>query len=223
MKKIILISFTIIAGVGLALSTFATPPFSGRLDFVNIGSPASEAGHDLQGWGPVEPTTNGGNWGAITSESNCGLVNAADCDKLLRVTYAGNEPDHPQIVGRMATVTLKPQKKGWGLVRELKIRALDGVANDDFMVFIKNKNGNWENVYTYVSNPSVAEVWKIHEIPLGPKNWFKFNKQIEIAIMATGDTWAQHSTYGQLGIDWIELVGGPMIPNHNNNAGDNED
>lgn len=34
-------------------------------DSVDIGKPASEAGHNLQDWGPIEPATSGGNWGGI--------------------------------------------------------------------------------------------------------------------------------------------------------------
>lgn len=34
-------------------------------DSVDIGKPASEAGHNLQGWGPIEPATHGGTWGGI--------------------------------------------------------------------------------------------------------------------------------------------------------------
>lgn len=198
--------------MGVALSAFALAPFSARLDFVNIGSPDSEAGHNLQGWGLVEPTTSGGNWGQIASETGCGLGSGDTCDKLLRVTYAGTEPDHPLPNGRIATLTLNPTHR-WGLIRGLKIRALDGIANDDFLVFIKNKKGNWEQVYSYVSDLSTAEVWKVHTVSLFPKVWFK--KSVEIAIMATGSNWGQHATYGQLGIDWIELVNksfpGPII------------
>jgi len=35
-------------------------------DSVDIGDTSSEAGHNLVGWGPVEPATSGGNWGGIT-------------------------------------------------------------------------------------------------------------------------------------------------------------
>ena len=220
-KKIIIISLALIIGLGVAFVSFAKAPvsFFKRVDFVNIGSPASEASHNLQGWGPIEPATNGGNWGNIANETSCGLVSPQKCDKALRVTYASDEPDHPVINGRMATVKFNLKKQGWGLIKGLRIRALDGIANDDFMVFIKGKRGQWHHVYTYISDPSTAEVWKIHTIKLGPKFWRptllcpnhitcpNCDRSVEVAIMATGDTWGSHSTYGQLGIDWIELVG----------------
>lgn len=34
-------------------------------DGVDIGKPDSETGHNLIGWGPIEPATSGGNWGGI--------------------------------------------------------------------------------------------------------------------------------------------------------------
>ena len=94
------------------------------------------------------------------------------------------------------------------------------------MVFVRRKGGKWHHVYTYISDPSTEEVWKVHTIKLFPKNlcpccvWpvhlkkCKCNAEIEVGILATGDTWNQHSTYGQLGIDWIELLGWkrPILP-----------
>jgi len=35
-------------------------------DSVDIGDTTSEAGHNLLGWGPIEPTTSGGGYGGIT-------------------------------------------------------------------------------------------------------------------------------------------------------------
>jgi len=34
-------------------------------DYVDIGDSTSEAGHNLQSWGPIEPATSGGTWGSI--------------------------------------------------------------------------------------------------------------------------------------------------------------
>ncbi|MCR4275551.1 MAG: hypothetical protein NUV83_02250 [Candidatus Wolfebacteria bacterium] len=218
MKKYIVLG--IVSTVGLAIATIVFAGSLQRIDFVNIGSPSSEASHNLQGWGTIEPLTSGGNWGQIGSSVTCDLPVGETCDKALRVTYAKDEPDHPQINGRMANVTLNSQNR-WGLIKELKIRALDGIANDDFMVFIKNKKGRLELVYTYISDPSTAEIWKVHTIALDHKYWF--NKgPIEITIMATGDTWNQHSAYGQLGIDWIELAGtkAPFSRDKNNKDAD---
>lgn len=213
MNKKTVICLSIIGGLIFTVSVSAcvSTICGKKLDFVNIGDPTSEAGHNLTGWGPIEPATNGGNWGQIATETGCGIdFEGATCDKALRVTYSGNNPaeaDHPLLDGRMASVTLG--HKSWGLVGGLKIRVLDGVANDDFVVFVKNNRGNWEQVYSYVSDPSTTEVWKIHTINFAPGVWFK--KSVEVAIMATGSDWAQKNTYGQLGVDWIKLTGKKVI------------
>lgn len=49
-------------------------------DGVDIGMPDSETGHNLIGWGPIEPATSGGNWGGID-----------DC----RATWAPDEDQEP--------------------------------------------------------------------------------------------------------------------------------
>jgi hypothetical protein len=88
--------FTLFLGVTVATAdTWKVPgPSSifGRLDFVNIGTaegPDGEAIHQAAGWGPIEPITHGGNWGAIGTESGCDLRQPRECDKLTRVTWAG--------------------------------------------------------------------------------------------------------------------------------------
>ncbi len=43
----------------------------GGTDSVDIGDPLSEDGHNLQGWGSIEPLTHGGGWGGI---DNCRVV-----------------------------------------------------------------------------------------------------------------------------------------------------
>ena len=205
MKKKNFVTLLAVAGLAITIPVLANAVKTQRLDFINIGSPDSEAGHNFQGWGLAEPASSGGNWGQIATETGCGLSTDDVCDKKLKVAYAKNESDHPTIDGRMASFAFTLKNK-WGLVTGLKMRVLDGIANDDFVVYVKNKKrGNWEQVYSYVSDPNTNEVWKIHDISFGPKNWF--SKPLEVAVMATGDTWPQHATYGQLGIDWIELVG----------------
>jgi len=212
MNKIKIIALSsIVAGLALAGTAFAVQPWQ-RLDFVNLGTLASETAHTATGWGPTEPgNPPDGNWGGILTETSCGLTTST-CDKALAVTYAAGDPD--TVDGRMATVTLNPAKNKWGIVRGLRIRALDGIGNDSFMVFVKNKRGDWENVYTY-SDKGSAEIWTVHEINLPVRDWF--NKPMELGIMSTGSDWASKTTYGQLGIDWIELVG--IGPRNNNTCG----
>jgi hypothetical protein len=67
----------------------AGPDF-GRLDFVNIGTESDETAHEAAGWGPIEPSFHGGNWGNIGGDQNCDLPDHKDCDGLTRVTWAGD-------------------------------------------------------------------------------------------------------------------------------------
>jgi len=208
MQKKLFVTF-LVAGVGLsvAFSAFALPNLLNRVDFVNIGDVNSETGHNLAGWGPVEPSTNGGNWGEIGNDvlgTDCDLADGQICDAVCRVAYSATEPDSPDNNGRSAYLTLN-KNKGWG-PKEIKMRVLDGIADDDFMVFIKNKKGNWVVLADeYNSDPSATEVWKVHTFALPFSTWN--NKPIELRIMATASDWNQKATYGQLGVDWIELLG----------------
>jgi hypothetical protein len=221
MKNKNFISLLVVMGLVAAIPVFANSiKTSQRLDFINIGSPTSEIGHNLQGWGPIEPATNSGTWGQIIAETDCGLPAGGVCDKALRVTYAGSELDHPTINGRMASFSFNLKNNRWGLVTSLKMRVLDGIANDDFVVYVKNERGNWEQVYSYISDASTNEVWKVHTINLPIKDWFK--KTLEVAVMSTGDTWSQHATYGQLGVDWVELIG-VGVKGGGNNDNENQD
>ncbi len=56
---------TVTGSVAEPLKTLGVGSAFGRLDFVNIGTPADENAHEGAGWGPIEPTTHGGNWGGL--------------------------------------------------------------------------------------------------------------------------------------------------------------
>jgi len=64
-----------------------------RLDFVNIGTLLDETNHEAAGWGPIEPHALHGNavtWGGILTEPNCDLPDPTNCDREVRVTWAGD-------------------------------------------------------------------------------------------------------------------------------------
>ncbi len=206
-KKILLTCMVSAVGIGLAFSVLATPSLFTTLDFVNIGDVVSEAGHNLVGWGPKEPETNNGNWGKIVDNvmgSDCDLEEGKECDALCRVVYSGNNPieiDSPD--SRSAYVTLN-KVNGWG-PKKVRMRFLDGIADDDFMVFVQGKKGDWVLADEYDSDPSTTEYWVVREFNLPFSTWN--TKPIELRIMATASDWSSKDTFGQLGIDWIELVG----------------
>jgi len=105
------------------------------------------------------------------------------------------EPDMEGI-----TVTMRQAEEcDEPILETLVIRHLDGIADDSFDVMV----GAWP-VYSYVDNTIGDETWITTEIDLtqfeieccGPH---------AIVITATGEAWQHQATYGQLGIDWIEL------------------
>jgi hypothetical protein len=171
--------------------TNTTPPScelqSGALlDYLNIGDLNTEVTHNIFGWGPVEPATHGGYWGG------------AD-DGTVRTIWAPQE--YASIQGQMqrinsqyswATATLNPMHLECN--KTLKIRVLNGVANDSFTVDI---NGN--SVYSYSWVPGAGEYWVTHQIPIGNAS------VVNLKITATAPQWSSWGTYGQVGVSWIGI------------------
>jgi hypothetical protein len=240
MKKRIVVLVSVFVMVALAAATapakkFPKGPKKGlrQLDFVDIGNEESENGHDLDGWGPIEPTTNGGFWGDIEN----GGINVSGCPGVsedyplpgqTRVVWGGEEPDSPFLEGRAASLVLTPEK---GAGKKINMRVLDSQAVDgneklldSFQVFVKNKHGHWILVYVFdpgppaaeslpedrfcgnAKSPDTAEEWRVHSIWL-PTNEIRPGKPVKVLIQATGSAWELFETYGQLAVDWIELVG----------------
>jgi len=171
-----------------AQAAYAAPPGAQPLDRVDIGSETiDELDHDvtMPEWGPSEPSSNPGNWGRIGSEpGQCRVV-----------WYSADPADDP-----WAELTLDT---GGAKGRHIKMRVLDGIADDSFNVYVKNPGGNWALVYSY-SDESNTEVWKVHDIYSFPAGKGQ-GAAVEIKIEATGLAWSGFSTYGQLAVDWVEV------------------
>jgi fimbrial isopeptide formation D2 family protein len=149
------------------------------LDYVNIGDNASETGHNLYGFGPIEPATHGGGWGG------------AD-DGNLRVIWSNQAPDDG---GRNASFTLDNPYLNAKL---LQLRVLNGIANDDFDVYV---NGDY--VYTYIHDPDTTERWVTHSIDVSA---YSSQPTLTVEMNATGPAWSGWSTYGQVGVSWAKLL-----------------
>jgi hypothetical protein len=162
------------------------------LDSVDIGSGDGYEGDNshyyMKYWSlAVCPTETGGSYGAIASDPDspdgeCRLVWAHDFrrdhrDASLYLWNRGNTPS------------------------KLVIRALDGLADDSFKVWIHRGSG-FEEVYTY-NDAYNTETWVVHDIPL-PGGAYS-GSTIRVKIKATGPKWSGFDTYGQLAVDWIEL------------------
>lgn len=193
----------------LAVVVFAAYPI-GTIDFFQVGDSASESAHTAAGWGVLEPDTHGGNWGNLV-----GLLDPLT-DHKTRVVWSGDEPDHFAERGAEFTMTIAkkcnapfPCNRQFLKASKLKLKYLDGIANDDFIVLWKNPKANWEVIDIVVANPSVDEQWLTREIDLVSKipaqERIGGGKQLTFKIVATGNAWDLKSTYGQVAFDYIWL------------------
>jgi hypothetical protein len=153
-----------------------------QLDAVDIGDPASEDGHALVGWGPIEPASSGGNYGGID-----------DC----RVVYAsaahgdGND---------WATVDLD-FGTDVGRRRCLVIDHLEGIAIDAFEVYLypTGQPGDAELVFSFTGEVGTAEIWHTSKVSVAATG------MCTVKFVSTGPLWSGWPTYGQIAIDAIEV------------------
>jgi hypothetical protein len=192
MKKLaILVIAVLVLAMVLAPAAYAAKPVPQMLDSVDIGDIASEGGHEVSysDWGPIEPTTHGGNWGGIGSETPPGMCRV--------VWHAAGDTT-------LGYATLTLDTGGAGFARHIVLRVLDGIADDSFNVYVKNPGGDWALVYFYDCDPSTSEYWVEHDIYSFPAGKGQ-DTTIEVKIEATGDPWSGFNTYGQLAVDWVEV------------------
>lgn len=141
-------------------------------DVVLIGDTTSETGHNLVGWGPVEPATSGGTYGGI---DRC------------RPIYAPEDND--------ACASLE-MDFGWCVcgTKCLTMYHLDGIAKDAFDVYIYPPGGSRPATpaYSYAGDSSSSEMWF--------KTSFAVNacgRQV-VEFVSTEPTWSGWATYGQV-------------------------
>ena len=144
--------------------------------FVDLGSDWNPSGAILADWGPVQPTTSGGNWGNLASDPG-------SLDKLCRTVWGHT--------GDLMWATIKFPTA----ITSVEIRHLDGIADDSFAVNILPSGASWGG-YTWSGNTS--EYWVVSNFS-GPAG-------DTLIITATGAQWSGFATYGQLGIDWIDAT-----------------
>ena len=155
-----------IAFLAITLLITASPAMA---DFVvDIGSPASEAGYSLSSWGPIEPTTHGGNWGGLATDPE-------SLDNLCRVIWDASDNDPA------ASLTFSCP------IYSVSIRHLDGQADDGFDVWVDGIL--WGS---YTSDPATNEYWTTTDFYGAPGNtltltatgqaWSGFNTYGQIAI-----------------------------------------
>lgn len=128
-----------------------------------------------------------------------------------------------------ATVTFPMPDNFCGSLQSLRIKALDGVADDSFKVSVWDTTREmWNDIFEYTAknvgavepNWAGGEEWIVHEISLTddkcvgdgeydfPRGYPIYDGEgFTVKITALGQKWTMFSSFGQLGVDWIELGG----------------
>ncbi len=178
---------------------------------VDVGDTESEAGYVLTGWGdPLEVT--GSSWGGLEDD--------------LRVVWAPGGDEN------WAEITFLMPENFHGSLHTIYMDVLDGVADDSFTVSVWDATkGVWNEIFYYASHNLGAtdpvwgiEVWNPHTISLTEDKclgdgYFDFprgypiygDSGFTIRITATGAQWDYFSTYGQLGVDRVNLEGNGIL------------
>lgn len=163
------------------------------LDSVNIGDLTSESGHDLIGWGPIEPTTSGGAYGSISPGTCRGTWSAYDMNANRTWDTNRDEP--------WASFTLDA-----GYPEKLVLRIIDGFGHDSFEVYVNDilvltytdQSPTWDN----------PETWNTHTIDISGL----CTGGITVKIESTAPAWNYFDVtstkgYGQIAVDSAELWG----------------
>ncbi|MCU0859437.1 MAG: hypothetical protein MUE55_02480 [Thermoplasmata archaeon] len=191
----------IVAAAMMLPATMGTATTDLLLQGVDIGDVASEdLLVDMEGWGPVVSDT-GDNWGGLGD---------GDC----RVVWCANDEN-------WATVTFAMPEGFTGSIQYLNMRVLDGQADDSFEVYLYDPQyDSWARVYEYTADTltdpdGASEQWIVHTVYFVDLDtglcathgccWY--GDGVIVKIVATGDAWGGFETYGQLGVDWIDLIG----------------
>jgi hypothetical protein len=173
---------TLVTVCALAILLIAAAPASAYLaELVDLGTAAGEAGYILSDWGPVQPTTSGGNWGGLATDP-------MSYDNLCRTVWSSAPGDTSS-----AFITFTH------LITAVDIRHLDGIAPDDsFEVWVDGVK--WGK---YTSNSDTTnEIWLW--------SGFYGTPGYTLEIRATGAQWGGFQQWGQLGIDRIWAVPEPV-------------
>ena len=128
----------------VVLLLVANPANAILAELVDLGTPAGEAGYTIIDWGPVQPTTSGGNWGNLATDIQ-------SWDNLCRTVWSSGNAN-------WASITFNAK------IIAVEIRHLDGIADDSFDVSVDGSNwGSYADVGS-------TEVWKIDAFSGKPGN-----------------------------------------------------
>lgn len=172
-----------------------------ELDYVDIGNPASEAGHDVY-------NNSASNWSYIGSQS-CTSWPSPGCLRLGGYGgYDGGNADFRGLMGpptgcgagsEYATFTMNA---GSVNATQLVLRHLDGAQDDSFDVFIV-EGGQDILIGQYAFSGNTNEYWTTTTFNFAPRSG-----EIKFKLNATDSvtTWCTQG-WGQVMINWAKLVG----------------
>lgn len=127
---------TLVTVCALAILLIAAAPASAYLaELVDLGT--AESGPlvvSISDWGPIQPTTSGGNWGNLATDP-------LSYDNLCRTVWSTGNTSSAYITYALP-------------IFAVEIRHLDGIANDDLEIYVDG--AKWGS---YTSNPSTTEYW----------------------------------------------------------------
>ena len=163
---------------------------AGRTTLESMGVCQPESDESAVGW---DTTPAPGNWG-----------NAAGLGIGFAVVWENDAADKPEN-GREATCTI-PGTNGW-VPKQIKLHYLEGLANDDFCVYILNNEDYYIEVGCF-DEESGYEHWQYATFDL-PKFTVAPGQDVTVKIRATGNSWSGFNTFGQLAVDYIDVLGSP--------------
>lgn len=177
------------AGTAVASNILTLDGGDGRTTagYVDIGNPASEAGHAMAGWGPVEPATHGGGWGGIGGEDPPGRC---------RTIWSPSEDEPAE---NWATLELDFGSSPT-LAKSLAVRYLDGGSDDSFDILIDDV------LFQHIYAPPGTETWRWVRIDVTGHTGVHTLK-----FQATAPPGTFYDPYGQVGIDRVH-VGSRLDP-----------
>jgi len=188
MKKTLILLGVALLAVGLASAQVNRdrPISVGTADLTEIGTCEPESSAYAFGW---DTTPTSGSWGGKPT-SQFGVV------------WEPGQVDFPTLAGRMATCTI-PGSTG-KTPKKIQMLVLEGLANDSYCVFAGVAAGDL--LVGCKSETSMTEVWVTHTYDL-PANGFAPGQDLKVTILATGNAWPSFTTWGQLAIDYIKVLG----------------
>lgn len=166
-----------VSGLIVAVALLSVGTAFAYYDYVDIGDPTSETGHNLDGWGPIEPAASGGHYGGI---DHC------------RVIYHSGEVDGQN----WASVEMDFGSMAFA-GKCLMIRHLDGQSGNDY--WYVTVSGDY--VGAHDDSPGGGEYWMLSEFDVSG-----YSGICTVTFWSTEDPWSSFDLYGQVAIDEIMVA-----------------